>query len=483
MEPVSEINAPRNWGKLRDDSQEAHKSVLAEPPPLWSRQVFGPSAVFTALAIGSGELVFWPGLSLSNGAGVLWVGIFAVILQYVINLEIARYSLATGESIVVGASRMWKGWAWMLLLGAVIPWLWPGWARAGCQLLGTAFNAPEKMLSVISLVICGALLSAPKVVYKLLERIQALLLIFIIVGVLVVLVVSLAITPNTLPFWKALLSGVGMGTLLSAITVAQSQDYLALLGGVVFAGAGGILNLGYGLLICEKGFGMGRYAGQVVGLRHSLGLRPAESKKPEFTSDPKTLGRWHRWLMLSRKEHGLLFVGGNVFTIIFIALIFFCLLGPDADGQGMTFLSAASERLALSYGNITSMFFIAVAFAIFFTSEIGILDITSRIASGIIYYNLSPRTLSPSALYHLILWTEIAIGVVLTVSDPRQPYWFLVTSAFLNLFVMAIYSALVALLNRKQLPLPTRPSYFTTLILGGAGLLYGALFIVTILHL
>jgi hypothetical protein len=85
--------------------------ALPDPPPFWSRRVFGPSAVFTAMAVGSGELVFWPGLSLANSSGVLWLAILVVLLQYVMNVEIGRYSLATGESAVVGAVRLWRGWA------------------------------------------------------------------------------------------------------------------------------------------------------------------------------------------------------------------------------------------------------------------------------------------------------------------------------------------------------------------------------------
>src|SRR5215213_10202265 len=103
MEPMKAVSLPPHTAAI-----SAGNIALGEPPPFWSRRIFGPSAVFAALAIGSGELVFWPGLSLSNGSGVLWIGLVAVLAQYILDTEIARYSLATGESAVVGATRAWK---------------------------------------------------------------------------------------------------------------------------------------------------------------------------------------------------------------------------------------------------------------------------------------------------------------------------------------------------------------------------------------
>lgn len=466
-------------------SQMARQSVLPEAPPFWSRQVFGPSAVFTALAIGSGELIFWPGLSLPYGAGVLWIALIAVAIQYVMNIEIGRYSLATGESVVVGATRLWRGWGWILLVGTVLPWLWPGWARAGSQVLAGAFGIAEKPVSIISLVLCGLLLAAPKRVYSLVEGLQTFLLVFILLGVFGLFAIVLGNT-NSAPsggFWSAFFMGDGIGTLLGKSVGAKSADFFALLGGVVFAGAGGILNLGYGLMLCEKGFAMGTYAQPIVGIRHSLGLHAASDTRPEIETGPETMNRWRRWIRLSRQEHALLFVGGNSFTIVFLSLIFFSLLGRSTDAQGMAFLQTATQKLADNFGSGTSLLFVAVAYVILFTSEIGIIDVTSRLAAGIICSLVNLPKSTASVVYHAIVWTEIVFGIVLTLADPRQPYWFLVTSGILNTAVMAVYTALVAELNRKKLPAMLRPHRLSTAVLWAAAIVYGGFFVLTLTRL
>lgn len=458
-------------------------SPLPLPPRLFSRRVIGPSAVFTALAIGSGELLFWPNLSLTYSAGVLWIALAAVAFQYVMDIEIGRYSLATGESVVVGATRSWGGWGWILLLGAVVPWLWPGWARAGSQLVSVVYGLPEKPISIISLIVCGILLALPKSVYKLVEWLQSILLVFILVGVLVLCVLALQSAGSVAPFWASFFKGEGIGSLLSTMFGARSSNFLALLSGVVFAGAGGILNLGYGLLLCEKQFGMGRFARPVVGLRHSLGLEPADDVRPGLDSSAETKSRWRRWMSLARREHLLLFVAGNTFTIIFISLTFFSLLGLQPGVQGMSFLQSAANRFTETAGSGASFLFVAVGYAIFFTSELGIIDVTSRLAAGITHTTFKPRRLSASAIFHIFVWGEILIGIALTIFDPRQPFWFLVTTGVLNTLVMAIYAVLVLVLNRRTLPETARPVRVTDLFLGLAAVIYFAFFVLTFLRI
>lgn len=459
-----------------------HRHVLPEPPRLFSKKVLGPSAVFTALAIGSGELLFWPSLSLPYGAGVLWIALFAVAVQYVMDIEIGRYSLATGESIVVGATRLWKGWGWILLLGTVVPWLWPGWARAGSQLITTVYGLPEKPVSIISLILCGVILGAPKSVYRLVEWLQSILLVFILLGVLILFLLAVRHVGTAAPFWSSFFGGEGIGSLLSKMFGARSADFLALLSGFVFAGAGGILNLGYGLLICEKGFGMGRYAKPVLGLRHSFGLEPASDAQPQMDKDPETIGRWRKWLSLARREHMLLFVLGNSFTIVFISLTFFCMVGRQPGAQGMSFLQSVATRFSTEVGSWASLLFVAVGYAIFFTSELGIIDVTSRLAAGITHTTLKPKKVSASAVFHMFVWGEILVGIGLTVFDPRQPFWFLVTTGILNTLVMAIYAILVMALNRKRLAEIAKPVRAIDVFLCIAAAIYFAFFVLTFLR-
>ena len=51
-------------------------------------------------------------------------------LQFWINCEIGRYTLATGESIYARFSRLSRQFAWLFILLNLLGWILPGWARA-----------------------------------------------------------------------------------------------------------------------------------------------------------------------------------------------------------------------------------------------------------------------------------------------------------------------------------------------------------------
>ncbi|MEV0087387.1 Nramp family divalent metal transporter [Saccharopolyspora sp. NPDC050642] len=71
------------------------------------RKVLGPSVLLLAGAIGYGEYVLWPYISSQVGLTLVWLALIGILTQYFLNMEIERYSLATGETAVTGFSRLW----------------------------------------------------------------------------------------------------------------------------------------------------------------------------------------------------------------------------------------------------------------------------------------------------------------------------------------------------------------------------------------
>ena len=89
----------------------------------------GPGAVLVGLAIGAGELVVWPIATAKFGAGIAWAAVLGVSLQLAINLEVGRYTLATGESAYGAFARLGRVWVPAFIALNVAGWLLPGWAR------------------------------------------------------------------------------------------------------------------------------------------------------------------------------------------------------------------------------------------------------------------------------------------------------------------------------------------------------------------
>ena len=144
--------AQADMEELVPDDVIPHKTLpplryrdLPEAPP-WT-QLVGPSVILAGLALGSGEFVFWPYITYRSGFVFFWACLLGVITQYFINLEIERWTLATGESAITGFCRLSRWWAPVMLLLNILPWIWPGWATGAGKLLSwLVFGAQTKAL-------------------------------------------------------------------------------------------------------------------------------------------------------------------------------------------------------------------------------------------------------------------------------------------------------------------------------------------------
>jgi hypothetical protein len=72
---------------------------LPQAPPL--RRIVGPSVILVGVGIASGEYILFPYIASQVGLVFLWAGIVGLLTQFFINMEIERYTLATGETAVI----------------------------------------------------------------------------------------------------------------------------------------------------------------------------------------------------------------------------------------------------------------------------------------------------------------------------------------------------------------------------------------------
>ena len=103
---------------------------LPDPPRNYWRLV-GPGIVAGGVGLSSGEFVLWPFIASQVGLILLWGALVGVVTQFFLNMEVERYTLATGETAVTGFNRFWKHWG---LVFAVLVLLRESVARMGDQL-------------------------------------------------------------------------------------------------------------------------------------------------------------------------------------------------------------------------------------------------------------------------------------------------------------------------------------------------------------
>ncbi len=111
----------------RDSKTEAGMSsgsAVPRPPVGWQRIGWlGPGFLWMVSAAGSGELLFTPRIGAQYGYALVWALLVAVALKWVVNREVGRYTVVTGEAFLQGAHRLRgpRGWAvWLLALPQVV---------------------------------------------------------------------------------------------------------------------------------------------------------------------------------------------------------------------------------------------------------------------------------------------------------------------------------------------------------------------------
>ena len=75
-------------------------------PTLAARPLTAPVSRAPYLAERQGSYVVWPYMATTVGPGFLWAAVLSVTVQYFLNMEIERYTLATGETAVAGLRRL-----------------------------------------------------------------------------------------------------------------------------------------------------------------------------------------------------------------------------------------------------------------------------------------------------------------------------------------------------------------------------------------
>jgi hypothetical protein len=446
---------------------------LPEPPRnLW--RIVGPGIVAAGVGLSSGEFVLWPFIASQVGLVFLWGAVAGAGTQLFLNMEIERYTLATGETALTGFNRLWKHWGLVLAIMVYFANLWPGWAISSATLVTYLFGGGSApLIAVIGLLIIGAALTLAPVVYDALER-----LIFVKVGAVVILAALAVVFAIRADAWAELPVSVvsGFGRFPSELSFAL------LFGAIAFAGAGGGQNLCQSNWIRDKGFGMGAYVPRLVSAVTGKDV-PTEARV-SYTFEPTdaNMDRWRRWWRFANVEQTLTFFLVTVVTIVLTSVLAYSVLyGQPGLPNSVAILQIEGQRLQEIVGAWFGKLFWAIGAFSLFGSAMGIIDYTSRLAADVIKSTYLPSSpITESRLYFGLVWGLVALGCLILLSGLSQPLVLLVISATVGGGMMCIYSALLIVINRRHLPQAIRLRSYRLAILVWASVVFGVLALITI---
>src|SRR5918992_572799 len=206
------------------------------PEPRSLRIYMGASVILLATALGSGELILWPYITSQVGLALVWLSAVGITVQWFLNMEIERYTLATGETAVTGFSRMWLPWGIVMILGAILPNTFPGWAFSSGAIVTFLFGMSEDagpIIATIFLIAIALSVTLSPVVYSFLERVQ-----MVLVAIIVVFIILAIFIATDVSAWVGVITEAPQGA-ANLPRYWQEIGAASILGAVAFAGAGG----------------------------------------------------------------------------------------------------------------------------------------------------------------------------------------------------------------------------------------------------
>jgi hypothetical protein len=452
---------------------------LPEAPQ--AAHIIGPAMILVALGVGLGETFLWPRLVIVFGPNIRWMFLVGVALQTVVMLEMARYAMATGESIFFGAARVAKPIMWLFFVTAIAVYIWPGHISTGADALESLTGIPWQLSASVGLIVIGLMFTVVKFVYNLVEAVLAFLVGVLVIGSAIVA----AIVGNLTDLGKVLegLVRFDYGIPHAALTAAW---FPVLVGSIAFAGPSGMQQMWYTLWLRDKGAGMGVHMPRVRGLLHA----GEEETVPESGSmfdvdDPEEMRKWSNWRKWVRYDAILLFFGITMLvTIIFTVMAMHAAeVNPVArqnllNGERDAALDAMRDSFSSTAPILGTAFFIFIAI-VGWKASVGLFDAFARGQSDMTYYFVpGAKKMKMAHLYGLFLWGVIIFGILIINFGPVDgPTAILNVLAFMSTFVMGAYCLTLAAVNRKNLPKKIRPNPIITVVLVLGGLAYlGMLF-------
>jgi hypothetical protein len=446
------------------------RAELPDPPRprgLGWLAVCGPGVIVLGLSIGSGEFLLGPAVFVRYGLALLWIASVAIALQTIFNMEVMRYTVATGEPVFTGFMRTRPSASLWALVYATLYLLQFGWpAFAGTAAGAIYFLGMRRMplaedastiyyIGVTLFLTCAVILSFGKRIVHTLEILNWILVATTLSGFLVMAVMF--VPPGR---WAEGIAGlVGFDVAVGAFVFMPAGADLALLAALVaYSGAGGVGNLVLSNWARDKGYGMGARAGYISGAVGGARVRVAHSG---FTFDDSVVSRarWHGWWRIVRVDQCAIFALGALVGMLLPAMIYVTFVTPGSDIQGLGISAALASRVAEREGALMAGAIALLGAWILFKTQLDNFEGMTRALTDILWTS-SPRcrrALDGDArkVYYAIMTALVLWGIVAL--RLAQPFVLLIVSANVAGVVFVIASLHLLYINTRLLPVHVRP--------------------------
>jgi hypothetical protein len=461
-----------------------NRAELPAPPVargLSLMAIIGPGAIILGLSIGSGEWLIGPAAFVKYGLSLLWVTLVAVFLQTVLNTELMRYTLYTGEPAVTGFMRTRPSstfWAWFYTGLYFLHAGWPAWAAnaAGAFFFLGYRRLPQAgdesalyWIGVGTFLACVALLLFGRRIERTLEILNWILIIFILGGMLLLCLVFFA--PG---LWGAAFVGFFGYDLRSSSFrfIPAGADWFLIGAFAAYSGAGGVSNLMLSNWARDKGFGMGQVVGFIPAAVGGADVKLAHSGSV-FSPSAENLARWRGWWRIVQVDQWGVFFVGALLGMALPAILYTIFVAPGRDIRDLAIAAelafAIRDRGGVVLGGLVAL----MSAWVLFKTQLDNVDGMARALTDILWTGSGRvrqwgdvRVVYYSVLATMVLWGVIALRLT-------RPIVLLQLAANIAGLVMVISALHILRVNTKFLPRELQPPLWRRVSLVVMALFYG----------
>ncbi|MDE2773512.1 MAG: Nramp family divalent metal transporter [Gemmatimonadota bacterium] len=446
--------------------------------------VVGPGVIVLGASIGSGEFLLGPVAFVQYGLVLLWVTLVAAFLQTVLNTELMRWTIATGEPVVTGFMRTKPGsqfWAWLYAILYFLQVGWPGWAAAAAgaifflifrELAGPGQELIVYWIGVGTFALCVGILLFGKRIERTLELLNWILVAAIIGGFLIL--AAIFVSGDT---WVAAAAGlVGYDTTAGSFRfVPEGVDWFLIGAFAAYSGAGGVINLTLSNWARDKGYGMGERAGYIPA---AVGGERTDLSPTGYTFDTtsQAMERWRGWWRIVRADQWGVYFLGAMLGMVLPAVLYVTFIEGGTNIRGLSVAAALANAMASEAGAIFGGVIAMMAVWVLFKTQLDIIEGMTRAMTDILWTGSSKvrrwrggdvRFLYYTVLGLLAVWGIIAMRLA-------APIVLLQLGANIAGVVFVISALHVLYINTRFLPEAVRPPMWRRVALVTTSLFYGA---------
>ncbi len=444
--------------------------------------VIGPSLIALGVSIGSGEWLLGPlNVATYGFIGIGWVILISAVLQTFYNVELGRFTIATGEVPALAFGRTPGGfrfWVPFAVFCLYLAFIWGGWVAGAGQALFAIFNgrintAPElatvRFLGLGLMALVFVIVLFGEKISRTLELANAVQVAFVLVSLFIMVVIL--VPPDR---WVS-----GFVSLVTPAMPPKGSDptLLGALAGFTATASG----LNYFLInyYRDKGYGMGHRVGFIAGLVGGKQARILDVGKI-FPSDEKNTALWKRWFRYLVIDQWVVFFIGAILGMMLPSILVGYLAGlPGADKATTANMPVyAALQLNKFAGPVFFYWALFIGFIILFSTQMVLFEMLVRNFVDAAY-GVSARFRElvhgdPRRFYYPFMAVlAVLIGILIFQALPTE---LILISANMANFGALIFPFVIMYLNSK-LPQPAKAPWWSYVVLVLNFLFFGFFFV------